>query len=81
MNVFVTGHTSGLGKAIYDTCISYDYHTVGLSRTNGFDLAKNLENFVQRDYWDVLVNNNAYYSGHRQIYYTNYLKKIKIEIV
>ena len=49
MNVFVTGHTSGLGKAIYDTCISYDYHTVGLSRSNGFDLAKNLENFIQRD--------------------------------
>ena len=61
MNVFVTGHTSGLGKAIYDTCISYDYHTVGLSRSNGFDLAKNLENFIQRDYWDVFVN-NAYYS-------------------
>ena len=61
MNVFVTGHTSGLGKAIYDTCISYDYHTVGLSRSNGFDLAKNLENFIQRDYWDVFVN-NAYHS-------------------
>ena len=61
MNVFITGHTSGLGKAIYDTCHSYDYHTVGLSRTNGFDLGKNLENFIQRDYWDVFVN-NAYCS-------------------
>ena len=60
MNVFVTGHTSGLGKAIYDTCITYDYHTEGLSRTNGFDLSKNIENFIQRDYWDVFVN-NAYY--------------------
>ena len=41
MNVFVTGHTSGLGKAIYDTCIKLRLiHTEGLSSTNGFDLQK-----------------------------------------
>jgi len=64
MNVFITGHTSGLGKAIYDLCQSYDYHTVGLSRSTGFDLTKNLENFIQNNYWNVFVNNA--YSGWAQ---------------
>lgn len=64
MNVFVTGHTSGLGKAIFDTCNDYEYITQGLSRSNGYDLNGDLNDFLLQDNWDVFVNNA--YVGWRQ---------------
>jgi len=65
MNVFVTGHTSGLGKAIYDTCSDYEYITTGLSRSNGYNLYGDLNDFLLQDNWDVYVNNA--YAGWRQV--------------
>lgn len=58
MKIVITGHTSGLGKAIYDH-YKHDHTVIGLSRSNGYDIRSN----------DAIVNvastadiffNNAY---------------------
>ena len=36
--VAITGHTSGLGKSLYDLCVSNGLNVKGFSRSNGYDL-------------------------------------------
>lgn len=64
MKIFVTGHTSGLGKSIYNLCDEADYTVTGLSRSNGYDLTKDLNDFLLQNDWDIFVNNA--YSGWMQ---------------
>ncbi len=53
MNLLITGHTSGIGKCIYDR-----YGGVGLSRSTGFDITKdNIEPYVNSE---TVFINNAY---------------------
>ncbi len=59
MKVVVTGHTSGLGKTLYDR-LSEKHHTIGLSRSNGHDLSKDIASF-QVENFDVYIN-NAYHA-------------------
>lgn len=58
MKIVITGHTSGLGKSLYQK-FSKDYDVIGLSRTNGYDLSLNLEPFITQDF-DIFIN-NAYH--------------------
>lgn len=61
--ITITGHTSGIGKALFDN-FSLEYHPVkGLSRSNGHDLEKDLDSFISNDF-QVYINNA--YSGFRQ---------------
>ena len=39
--VLITGHTSGIGKAILENCPS-DYEVQGISRATGHDIVQNL---------------------------------------
>jgi len=63
MKIVITGHTSGLGKTLYDV-LSKDHEVLGLSRNNGHDLSLDLSSFVIDDF-DVYIN-NAYY-GYAQV--------------
>jgi NAD(P)-dependent dehydrogenase (short-subunit alcohol dehydrogenase family) len=38
--VAITGHTSGIGKAMADYFTARDYHVLGFSRSNGYDISK-----------------------------------------
>ena len=58
MKIVITGHTSGLGKALYDG-LSEKHEVLGLSRQNGHDLSVDLYPFLI-DNFDVYIN-NAYY--------------------
>ena len=60
-NIFVTGHTSGIGKAIYDHLDSQGYHVEGGSRSNNWDITKDTTANYIKDKFDVLIN-NAYHS-------------------
>lgn len=62
MKIVITGHTSGLGKTLYDA-LSKDHEVLGLSRETGHDLSLDLCNF-EIDNFDVYIN-NAYY-GYAQ---------------
>ena len=63
MKVALTGHTSGIGKAIYDI-MSIDNEMVCFSRKNGYDISKTriVDQIIQESLeCDVFIN-NAYYS-------------------
>lgn len=62
MKVVITGHTSGLGKSIYDR-MSLRHEVLGLSRSNGYDIGRDISGFVFDDF-DLYIN-NAYY-GYSQ---------------
>jgi len=62
MKIGITGHTSGIGKAIYN----YFPNTVGFSRTNGYDIKYNIDEIIEDcDGCDVFINNA--YDDHAQI--------------
>jgi NAD(P)-dependent dehydrogenase (short-subunit alcohol dehydrogenase family) len=60
MKVDITGHTKGLGKAIFDELLEKKYHVQGFSRSNDFDinLSSNRDKIITeiQDY-DVFINN------------------------
>lgn len=55
--IFITGHTSGIGKAIYQYLEEEGHYVDGGSRLNGYDITKpNTVQHIIRNY-DVLINN------------------------
>ena len=59
MKVLITGHTSGIGKAILENTPS-DYEVKGISRATGHDLIKNLPDtlgFIKEYNPDIFFNN------------------------
>lgn len=69
--IFVTGHTSGIGKSIYDYLLEEGHWVDGGSRSNGYDIINpNTVQHIIRNY-DVLIN-NAYGNGEQ----VNLLKSV-----
>ena len=58
MKIVITGHTSGLGKAIYDH-YKNDHQVTGLSRSNGYDI-RNSRPIVEIASTADIFFNNAY---------------------
>jgi len=59
MKVLITGHTSGIGKAILENCPS-DYEVRGISRATGHDITNNLAEvlgFIKEYQPDIFFNN------------------------
>ncbi len=73
MKVVVTGHTSGIGSALFKLLESQGYSVIGLSRSNGYnigDVDKVANKIISEDP-DVFVN-NAYLKDSQ----TEVLKKV-----
>lgn len=65
MKIAITGHTKGIGKACIDL-FDNSHKCVGFSRSNGFDIDKNITSIVRASKdCDVFVNNAFNY--HSQI--------------
>jgi NADP-dependent 3-hydroxy acid dehydrogenase YdfG len=62
-NVAITGHTSGLGKGVYDYFKSLGYNVKGFSKDTGFDISskENVDRIVELTRDCDLFFNNAYY--------------------
>ena len=60
MEIVITGHTSGIGKALYDHFINNGDNVIGLSRTNGYDIEHDFDNVVTSIAGCNLFINNAY---------------------
>ena len=59
--IVITGHTHGLGKAIYDKFTEVSCHEiVGLSRSNGYDIDKDFDKVVEAATGAEIFINNAY---------------------
>lgn len=64
MKIAITGHTSGVGKAIYEYFLSHGHEVIGMSRTTGFDL-NDIERVISvAKKCDVFINNT--YFGNSQ---------------
>ena len=64
--IVITGHTSGIGKSIYDA-LKQDScrEIVGLSRSNGYDIDKDFDRVVEEASGCELFINNAYRDGQQ----------------
>jgi hypothetical protein len=60
MKVVITGHTYGIGKALYDSFKSAEWEVVGLSRSNGYDIDADFDKVVEAATGADLFINNAY---------------------
>jgi hypothetical protein len=60
MKVVITGHTYGIGKALYDSFKSAEWEVVGLSRSNGYDIDADFDQVVEVATGADLFINNAY---------------------
>ena len=60
MKIAITGHTSGLGKAIYNHFNNIGYEIIGLSRSNGFCIPEKLEEIIDIAKTCDLFFNNAH---------------------
>lgn len=60
MKMVITGHTYGIGKALYDSFKSAEWEVVGLSRSNGYDIAADFDRVVEAATGADLFINNAY---------------------
>lgn len=59
--IIITGHTHGIGKAIYDKFREISCHEIiGMSRSNGYDIDKDFDKIVEEATGCELFINNAY---------------------
>ena len=56
MKISITGHTKGIGKAIYNV-LSEEHDVIGFSRSNGFNISDPRKIFVASIGCDVFINN------------------------
>ena len=81
MKVVITGHTQGIGRALYESFTSAEWEVVGLSRSNGYDIDKDFDQVVEAAAGADLFINNAY-RDQQQTKLVNALKnKVKKMIV
>lgn len=73
MIIAITGHTAGIGKAIYETLSVLGHTVVGLSRTNGYDITdytRIVEKIINSKA-DIFINN-----AYAPIYQTKLIDEV-----
>jgi len=80
--IVITGHTKGIGKAIFDKFTEVSCHEIiGMSRSNGYDIEKDFDKIVQEATGAEIFINNAYRDG-QQLKLFNALKdKVDMMVV
>ena len=80
--IIITGHTKGIGKAIYDKFTEISCREiVGMSRINGYDIEKDFDRIVEEATGAELFINNAY-RDQQQLKLFNALKdKVDMMVV
>lgn len=67
MKCVITGHTSGLGKALYDHFENKGWEVIGYSRSNGYPLPESLDTIVNNTHDVDLFINNSYALGNQAL--------------
>lgn len=81
MKCIVTGHTSGIGKSIYNHLQSKGWDVKGMSRSNGYNIVSDQEKIIAESLGcDIFVN--CAYDGSAQLELLNLLdSKVKNIVV
>ena len=77
--ICIIGHTQGIGKAIADLFKEKQFEVVGLSRSNGYDISKNLQNIMNKIDECEYVVINAYAKSYQLELLKKIYKKYKNE--
>jgi hypothetical protein len=82
MKIVITGHTSGIGKEIYDKFKEVSCREIiGMSRSNGYDIEHNFDKIVEEATGAEMFINNAY-RGSQQLKLFHALKnKVDMMVV
>ncbi len=82
MKIAITGHTSGIGKEIYDKFKEVSCREIiGMSRSNGYDIEHNFDKIVEEATGAEMFINNAY-RGSQQLKLFHALKnKVDMMVV
>lgn len=67
MKFYITGHTSGLGKELYDFLSNAGHEVKGFSKSNGYNLEEDLLDIMRQVDGGIFIN-NAYANGMQQQY-------------
>jgi nucleoside-diphosphate-sugar epimerase len=78
MKIAITGHTSGLGKAIYTHFEKNGYEIIGLSRSNGFSIPEKLQEVVNIAKTCDLFFNNVHIGTTQSDFIKNLFKDTMI---
>jgi NAD(P)-dependent dehydrogenase (short-subunit alcohol dehydrogenase family) len=73
---FITGHTTGLGKAIYEHMLAKGYQVNGFSRSNGYNLETDFEKICTMVKGADIFVNNAYADGAQ----LDYLRRLRTDV-
>ena len=78
MKVLITGHTSGIGKAILENAPG-DYEVKGISRTTGHDIVNNLPDVLGfiKEYQPDILFNNAWGEGNQHVIATWFVERFQ----
>ena len=80
MKIAITGHTSGIGKALHEVCKNVTDDFLLMSRSTGYNLKTSIEQIKKDiiDYDPDIIFNNAWYPWFTNCIakkiFTNYLK-------
>ena len=64
MKISITGHTSGLGKALFNHWSNAGHNLTGFSLSNGFNIDTDIEKIANVEF-DIFINNA--YSKYQQV--------------
>ncbi len=80
MKCIVTGHTSGIGKSIYQHLQAKGWDVKGMSRSNGYDITVDQEKIISESA-DCQLFVNCAYAGTSQLDLLNKLEGIVDKII
>lgn len=80
--IIITGHTSGVGKAIYNKFTETSCREiVGMSRSNGYDIEKDFDKIVKEAAGAEIFINNAYRDGQQLKLFNALKNKVDMMVV
>lgn len=80
MKIGITGHTSGLGKALFDNYQSLGHECIGFSRTNGYNIVDNFDEIAaMAETLDLFINNA--WCLDAQTKFVKHLKNYPVDII
>lgn len=75
MKVAITGHTQGIGKALFEFFINKGHSVKGFSKSNGYSLPKKIDKLVQEVIGYDLFINNTYWGFAQAIILDQLIRK------
>lgn len=65
MKCVITGHTHGIGRAMYEHFVELGWEVVGLSRSNGYSIPEKIDEIVNISTGCDLFINSSFADGHQ----------------